>query len=339
MMSQSTAKIKMGLYNVENLFLMFDHPIPKNFNTLSEIEWQKLSTSVYDNKPLEKCKEIAKIIQQNKPDIMMVCEVGGLESLKNFNDLFLASEYTCALIEGNSSRHIDVGYLIKKNLPYFFDILSNKSRPLNFLYPHEVVSQTHGFKIKSPSQTFSRDCVELRLFSKVRDKPFLILLLTHLKSRLDPEKIDPGGTERRAAELKAVVQIYKELEKEFLATPILICGDLNGYAGVPNPDLEFLPIYQDTDLQDIFEVAGVSVDKRSTFYQIKNGGKTEGRQIDYCFIPKKVWPFLSTIEKCFVHNYVNHLGLPLDIPTTMEMKSQLPSDHYPLFFTLENLPI
>ena len=32
----------------------------------------------------------------------------------------------------------------------------------------------------------------------------------HLKSRLDPEKIDPGGYERRAAELKTAVQIYLE---------------------------------------------------------------------------------------------------------------------------------
>lgn len=339
MINQSTTKIRMGLYNVENLFLLFDQPIPPNYKTLAEENWQKLSTSVYQNKPLKKCFEIAKIIKNNNPDIMMFCEVGGLESLKNFNDLFLNSEYLCALIEGNSNRHIDVGYLIKKNPTFYFELISNKNRSLHFLYPHEITSQVHGFKIKAASHTFSRDCVELRLFSKFREKPFLILLLTHLKSRLDPEKIDPGGTERRAAELKTVIEIYKELEKEFQDSPVLICGDLNGYAGKLNPDLEFLPIYQQTDLQDIFEVANVSIDKRSTFYQIKNGGKVDGRQIDYCFIPKKLWRHLSSTEKCFVHTYTNELGVPLDPPTNMEMKSHLPSDHYPLFFTLENLPV
>jgi hypothetical protein len=330
--------MKLGLYNVENLFLLFDHPIPENFQTLTEPEWQKLSTSVYDNKPLRKCLEIAKLILLEQPDIVMLCEVGGLESLKNFNVLFLQSNYSCILIEGNSDRNIDIGYLIKKTQSYFFDIISNKNRPLNFLYPHEITSQNHGFKIKSSSHTFSRDCAELRLFSKDRSKPFLIILLMHLKSRLDPERIDPGGVERRGAELKMAITIYKELENEFPTCPILFCGDLNGYAGKTTPDTEFLPIYQETDLQDIFEIAGLSTENRSTFYQIKNGGKVDGKQIDYCFLPKKVWPYLNS-QRCYVYKYTDHQGLQLNTPTSMESKSLLPSDHYPLFFTLENLPI
>lgn len=338
MTDKSTLKIKFSLYNVENLFLLFDHPIPENFEQLSEPDWQKLSSSVYYNKPLRKCLEIAKLILKNDPDIVMLCEVGGLESLKNFSKFFLDSSYSCVLIEGNSDRNIDIGYLIKKNQPYFFDIISNKNRPLNFLYPHELVSQKHGFKIKSPSQTFSRDCAELRLFKSNRSKPFLIILLTHLKSRLDPEKIDPGGSERRAAELKMALVIYKELEKEFPTCPILFCGDLNGYAGVPTPDSEFLPLYQETDLQDVLEVAGLTIDNRYTFYQIKNGGKVEGKQIDYCFLPKKAWPNLIKQES-FVYRYTNHLDQQINIPNSIEAKGILPSDHYPLFFTLENIII
>lgn len=338
MTNNATENIKMGLYNVENLFLMFDHPIPDNFTSLSEPEWQKLSTSIYDNKPLTKCLEIAKIIKEKQPDLMMFCEVGGLESLKNFNQLFLQETYSCILIEGNSNRNIDVGYLVKKNCPYFFDVVSNKNRPIHFLYPHEVTSVKHGFKVKAESHTFSRDCIELHLFKKKRENPFLILLLTHLKSRLDPERIDPGGAERRAAELKAIVSIYKELEIQHPKTPILVCGDLNGFAGKPNTDPEFLPIYDQTSLQDVLEVARISPDKRSTFYQIKNGGKVEGKQIDYCFIPKLIWGNLKT-DDCSVYLYKDRFGLPMDPPTNMEIKSNLPSDHYPLFFTLENLAI
>lgn len=338
MMNNATVNIRLGLYNVENLFLLFDHPIPPNFKSISEGEWQKLSTSIYDNKPLAKCLEIARIIALNDPDIVMLCEVGGLESLKNFNTLFLDSKYSCVLLEGNSNRNIDVGYLVRKELTYFYDVVSNKTRPLNFLYPHEVLSQQHGFKIKAASHTFSRDCVELRLFTTDREKPFLITLLTHLKSRLDPEKIDPGGAERRAAELKTVISIYKDLEQQYPNTPVLVCGDLNGYAGKPTPDLEFLPIYQETDLQDVFEVAGISVEKRSTFYQVRNGARTEGKQIDYCFLPRKLWPHLSK-KDCSVFLYTDRNGLVMNPPTTMELKSQLPSDHYPIFFTLENLQV
>lgn len=337
-MNKSTLKIKLCLFNVENLFLMFDHPIPENFENLTEPDWQKLSTSVYDNKPLKKCQEIAKLLLSELPDIVMVCEVGGLESLKNFNQLFLNSSYSCVLIEGNSDRNIDIGFLIKKEQSYFYDIATNKNRPLNFLYPHEIVSQQNGFKIKVASHTFSRDCAELRLFTKDRKDPFLIILLTHLKSRLDPERIDPGGTERRGAELRTAIAIYKELEAELPNCPILFCGDLNGFAGKQSPDPEFLPIYQETDLQDIFEVAGISVENRSTFYQIRNGGKADGKQIDYCFLPQKIWPYLNK-DQTYVYKYKDHLGLQINTPTSIEAKGLLPSDHYPLFFTLEKLPV
>ena len=70
-----------------------------------------------------------------------------------------------------------------------------------------------------------RDCAELRLYSPDCRQLSLIILLTHLKSRLDPEKIDPGGIERRAAELRTAVHIYNELRAEWPDTPIIFAGD------------------------------------------------------------------------------------------------------------------
>ncbi len=345
--SNSPIDLRFGLFNAENLFLLFDHPIPSHFQKLSEAQWQKLSASVYENKPLQKCIQIANIIKENKPDIMMLCEVGGLESLKNFNHLFLDSHYSVALIEGNSDRNIDVGFLIKKTQNFYFDLSTNKNRPLHFLYPHESVSQKNGYPVKATTQLFSRDCAELKLFKTDRNDPFLIILLTHLKSRLDPERIDPGGTERRAAELQTTIQIYKELKQKFSNASIILAGDMNGYAGrgtttalenFPATDAEFLSIYSETDLQDIFEVAGVSLDKRSTFYQIKNGQKIEGKQIDYCFLSQALHAYLNK-KSCMTYRFKDEFGFALDTPTSLDAKGKLPSDHYPLFFTLENLPI
>lgn len=329
--------LKVGLFNAENLFLLFDQPIPPHYLKLNEIQWQKLSASVYENKPLHKCIEIANLIKENDPDILMLCEVGGHESLKNFNELFLDSKYLVALVEGNSDRHIDVGFLIKKNQSFYFDLTSNKNRPLHFLYPHDVTSIKTGYPTKGNTLYFSRDCVELRLFNNDRTKPFLIFLLTHLKSRLDPERIDPGGVERRTAELRTAIDIYKELRTQFPETPILFAGDLNGFAGKQSPDIEFLPIYQETDLQDVFEVAGVNSEKRSTFFQVKNGGKADGKQIDFCFLSENLHTHLVK-NSCAVYLYKDAFGFPLDTPTTLESKGKLPSDHYPIFFNLENLP-
>jgi hypothetical protein len=251
---------------------------------------------------------------------------------------FLDSHYLVALIEGNSDRHIDVGYLVKKNLPFYFDLTSNKNRPLNFLYSHETTSQRTGYPLKGTTHFFSRDCAELRLFKSDKSNPFMIILLTHLKSRLDPDRIDPGGTERRSAELRTALDIYKETQKKFPEAAILFAGDMNGYAGKTITDPEFAAIYVETDLQDVLEVAKVSADKCWTFFQIKNGQKAEGKQIDYCFIPDRLIPQLK-VDSTFVYKYKDEFGFALDTPRTLEEKSKLPSDHYPLFFTLEKLKI
>lgn len=336
--NQSDIKLKFGLYNVENLFLIFDQEVPPHYQKLNEAQWQKLSESIYETKPLKKCLQMAQLIKEQSPDIMMLCEIGGAESLNNFNKLFLDDQYHTALIEGNSDRNIDVGFLIKKNLPFFFEILSNKNRPLNFLYPHEQTSQKTGYPIKDSTQYFSRDCAELHLFNRDRNQPFLILLLTHLKSRLDPERIDPGGVERRTAELKTCLSIYNELRKQFPKTPLILSGDMNGYAGKDQTDSEFEPLYSETDLLDVLEIANVNPEKRSTFYQIKNGGRAEGKQIDYCFLGSSLHALLNPTT-AQVYRYKDEFGFEIQSPRSMDDKLQLPSDHYPIFFELVNLKI
>ena len=119
--NDSTLNLKFALLNAENLFLLFDKKPDAHVLKLEEVQWQKLSTSVYENKPLRKLLELQKVILEINPDILMLCEVGGEESLKNFNELFLGNQYYTALMEGNSDRNIDIGFLIKKSLPFLIN--------------------------------------------------------------------------------------------------------------------------------------------------------------------------------------------------------------------------
>ena len=333
-----TLNLKFCLLNAENLFLLFDQPMPKNFEKMEEAQWQKLSNSVYENKPLFKLQHLARTLLDINADIVMLCEVGGLESLKNFNTLFLKDEYSPILIEGNSDRNIDVGFLVRKNLSFYFDLLTHKNRDLNFLYPHERESVAKNYPVKIQSHKLSRDCAELRLFQRDLNKPFLILLLTHLKSPLDPERIDPNGTERRTAELKTCLEIYTELQIQYPDCPIVFAGDFNGQASSTQTDREFIRIYDTTTLKDIFELANVSSDNRSTFYQVRSGLRSEGRQIDYCFLPEKFKELLnfSSVAVC---DFKDEFGSPLKKPETLEQKMALPSDHYPVVFALEKIRI
>jgi exonuclease III len=330
-----TLNLKFCFVNAENMFLMFDEVPTAESLKLDEAKWQRLSTSVYENKSLQKCLELAKALKEINADIVMLCEVGGFESLKNFNELFLGSAYSPVLTEGNSDRNIDVGFLIRKNLPFYFDLQSNKNRPINYLYPHERDSMN---KAPSTSHKFSRDVAELRLFKNDVEKPFLGILLTHLKSRLDPEGIDPGGFERRHAELKTLLEIYKEFVQKHPQVPLLVAGDFNGNATLTNTDEEFKPLYAETKLKDVLELAGVTSENRSTFYQVRSTSRTEGRQIDFCFFNPELAKYLKD-KSAYVYRYKDEFGLDIGVPMTLDAKLKLPSDHYPIVFELMNLKI
>lgn len=335
--------IKFCFLNAENLFLLFDEAPTAEALKLDETKWQRLSTSTYENKPLSKCLELAKTLKDIDADVVMLCEVGGVESLKNFNELFLNSAYSPILTEGNSNRNIDVGFLIRKNMPFYFDLQSNKNRLINYLYPHERTSMDNNYpvsSVKNPatSHKFSRDVAELRLFKKDVEKPFLGILLTHLKSRLDPEGIDPGGFERRQAELQALVEIYKEFEAKHPGTPVMVVGDFNGNASAQSPDEEFKALYEKTELKDVLELSNVTTENRATFYQVRSSSRTEGRQIDFCFLS----PLLAKELKpntSYVYRYKDEFGMSVGIPMTLDAKLRLPSDHYPIVFEIANMKI
>ncbi|NUN06478.1 MAG: hypothetical protein HUU57_12035 [Bdellovibrio sp.] len=337
-----TTNLKFCLLNAENLFLMFDETPGKDIVELKESLWQRLSASVYENKSLKKSQELAKALKEINADVIMLCEVGGFESLKNFNQLFMDDAYSPCLIEGNSERNIDVGFLIRKGLPFYFDLQSNKHRPINYLYPHERESLAHGYPIKSKitggSHKFSRDVAELRIFKSDKENPSMVVLLAHLKSRLDPERIDPNGFERRRAELRTLLEIYNELEAVHPDLPILVAGDFNGNASSINTDEEFKDLYSLTQLKDVLEVAGLSAEQRATFYQVRNGSRADGRQIDFAFMSPHMQKLLKA-QSTSVYRYKDEFGSEYPIPKNLDAKFNLPSDHYPLVFEIENLQL
>ncbi len=317
---------KIVQLNAENLFLFLDDLNAHEWRKMSEKDWQRLSNSTVTNKSLIKSLWLAESLLHIAPDIICMNEVGGLESLTIFAQHFLGGQYVAHMIEGNSDRGIDIGYLVRKDFPLRAELHTHKERPLGFQYPHEVGTAKKTF--------FSRDCAELRLYNGASTRPELVLLLVHLKSKLDPENMDPMGRERRRAEFNTLVDIYNEVRAEFTPkVPVAIAGDFNGCARPDQLSEEFEKLGT-TDWSSVVELAGISDENAATQVQFTRGGKINYLQIDYIFISPELKPHL-VLEAVGVYRYHSDLKVELKLPKTLEQRTYMPSDHYPVIATFK----
>jgi endonuclease/exonuclease/phosphatase family metal-dependent hydrolase len=339
MLSRPPNTFKIAQLNAENLFLFLDDPSPRDWSRVSEKEWQRLSRATVPNKPLSKTLWLAEALQDIDADIVCLNEIGGEESLSNFAKYFLQGKYRPHLIEGNSDRGIDIGYLIRADFAAQVELRTHKNRPLGFLYPHEIQSNAH-FAETAPEKIvkthyFSRDCAELRITSPGADRPAVILLLVHLKSKLDPDGIDPEGRGRRQAELNALLDIYRSVRAEFTpAVPVIVAGDFNGCARKSMLSEEFAALAQ-TDLEGVIELAGHRAEAAATQLIFSRSGGCQPMEIDFIFVSPELKEHLI-LEGSEVYRYRSDLRVPLPLPATLEQRLFLPSDHYPVVALFKN---
>lgn len=309
--------LKVMVLNAQDLFLFMDKHNHESSSVmdLTEIKWQLMSSSLFSNKAKEKCQILANTILEANADIVMMTEVGGHESISNFAKFLLRDEYDSYSLPSNSDRGIDLGYLVKKSLGLEISIQSYISHPL-----------------PAPAYKFSRDVLQLTL--KNNHGVLCILLLVHIKSKLNLSKTDFEGRTRRVLEIQGLLEIYEKLTKAYPDKPILIGGDMNGHAGEKDTEEEFKAIYQKTDLKDCAYLARVPEDERFSYIYFNRGGQRFVQQIDYLFISEKFTPLLVP-EETYFPRYKNLEGQLMPIPQRMEQKNTLPSDHYPFLATLK----
>ena len=309
-------KLKVMVLNAQDLFLFMDKHAHSELpiEQLSEIRWQLMSSSLFSNKSKEKCQILAQTILEAQADVVMVTEVGGLESLSNFSRFLLKDDYGPLSLPSNSDRGIDLGYLVKKDLN------------LNASLKDHV-----RYELPAPAYRFSRDVLRLDLTEN--GKPKMIFLLAHIKSKLDLKRSDFEGRSKRTHEVKGLIDIYRKIQEEFPETPILVGGDMNGHAGEVNTEEEFQQIYELTDLKDIAFLAAIPQEDRFSYVYFNRGGNRFEQQIDYLFISERFRQLIEP-EECYFPRYKNLSGAPLPIPRRIEQKNILPSDHYPFVATV-----
>lgn len=290
--------MKICTFNVENLF--FNLP-SKNIDNGELPEYQNYSiyinNEIYTNKNFAKIEEIASYIKDIDADIVGLVEIGGKDSLSNFNKYFLDSAYDCYLIESCSSRPIYTGFLIKKILDFdeinYLDIGNNRKTSRNIMY--------------------------VSLFNKKRN--IANLMVCHLKSQ---RGID-FGIDKRYQEIKYIVEAYQSVPKNI---PFFLMGDFNGIATRNDRQFEYDAIYNETDLIDCLELCNVK--DRGTHISFKNGVLNDS-QLDYIFVNNSAQ---NIIKKAYIYRPKSFDSL-INPKSYEERSKLLPSDHLPLVIEID----
>jgi hypothetical protein len=300
-------------FNMLNLYFRFK-------SLLSEGEAQNSPQRKKDNnqnveKPIEKLQASARIILSADPDILILTEVDNLPSLEKFNQDFLDGRYRSLLFEGNDQRGIDIGFYIKKDLP--FDI---EMRSFSYL------KEDDGSDIP----IFSRDLPVLlfRASGDRKAKPFFAVLGTHLKSKKG-SGLGDGGAAKREKQTLTTVEIIRSLEKEFgQDLPILLGGDFNNEV---HQSPEFKSLYE-AGFQDSLILTGQQPQPTHAYF--RPDGTPDPAQIDSIML-NAAFQKTKALLSSKVLPHLDENNNPLAFPLTFSERETRASDHVPILIELD----
>ncbi len=224
--------MKLATFNAENFYMLLDRDYsPEEFRMLSSEQYMAMNKSIFNpNKDLSKIAEIAKTILEEDFDFVGLCEIGGLETLENFNRHFLDGRYDCFLHQKNSTRGIFVGALVRKGL-----------------FPAVEVKNVEG--------DFSRNLLKIKLSGR---GVTLTVFVLHLKSQYGPDR----GIEKRLQEVERLCASVKR-------TKCIVMGDFNGIVIRGQSQFEFEK-FLELPFRDVLEAMNIPEENRFTHYYFGN---------------------------------------------------------------------
>jgi len=225
--------MKLATFNAENFYLLLDGEYsPEEFRLLSNERYLSMNKSIFNpNKDLSKIAEIAKTIIEEDFDFVGMCEIGGLETLENFNRYFLDGRYDCFLHQKNSNRGIFVGALVKKGL-----------------FPQVEVINVDG--------DFSRNLLKIKLTGR---GVTLTVFVLHLKSQHGSDR----GIEKRLQEIERLCKSVKR-------TRCIVMGDFNGILIRGESQFEFGK-FLELPFRDVLEALDIPEKSRFSHYYFADG--------------------------------------------------------------------
>lgn len=306
---RSLQRLKVMSYNVENFFASTGQIIRERGGV------RRHPFKPASPKPRWAVEGIARAIAGNDPDVIVVVEVEkNIKTLQRFSEDFLGNAYEAFMLPGNDPRGINIGFLVKRDLPLEVVLESHVD--------DTWVDPTRPRRGEQP--LFSRDLPVLSVYAKgfvQRGPPLITILGTHFKSKRDVPG-DPLGNRLRGAQVGRTSSIVSDLLKRWgPGARLLLAGDFNGVVS----DEEEFHTLRASSLRDPFDLLGISRAplERATQSYFPPRGSPIYNQIDYVLASAALAPLVRSAK---VHRYE---GLN-PLPRSFKERRKQPSDHNPV---------
>lgn len=318
------AKTKITTFNCENLFGRYrflDKPwsvYPSGYEKLIQVyDIVSLepgrSGKIKPNAITQEQREsTAKAILETAPDILVVEEIENLPTIRMFNRLYCDNYFDRIIsIEGNDTRGIDLGLLIKRG--FNAEILSIRTHADEALKGKFLKSSSRLDTSSTSEAIFSRDCLEVDI--KINSK-VITLLANHFKAQDETQ----ASTKKRINQSQRVKELAAKAINDG-KMPIVL-GDLNIDIHQANYDNSLDEIYTYNKLKDPFKDIP-SVDLWTHYYS----SKKKVSRLDYILVDERL-DITSTefFRKGLTPKCKQYTGPHL---STMEGNDLEASDHCP----------
>lgn len=276
--------LRIGTYNVENLFDRFNDPYEK-----SDDPWEAFSSRP---KGMDDLYELGSRVRSSRVDVLALQEVENYGALRDFVKGHVGPEYKTrdgiVSVQSNDPRGIDLGLLSKL--------------PVGRIISHRYAKTPSG-----RSLAFSRDCLEIELLDK-NGEVALTVYNSHLKSKYSrfnpltqPDKYAEDqlkSVERRKEQAEKTIEIVKA-SRNINKDLFVIIGDMNDTPDSDSlkPFLKTSNALKLTSALNSIEQSNVDSDstkrrKRDTHKwtrKVDDKNFTTYSQIDYILCSKALW--------------------------------------------------
>lgn len=316
---KSVRRLRVMSYNVLNLFT--------HVGSHSRIDAENLvpkEGSAQQPKSRHDLEHIQRTIAESHSDIVVLQEVESKQALvegliagKNFG------KYKAYLTEGNDGRGIDVGFLVRNDLPLTVEMRS--------------FVQTKAFDPveQRDVKVFSRDFPLLILRNSDTNETVLVVAGVHAKSQRDRPG-DPKSSQLRQLQFQTKTEILNLVKTEFGdQAPIVVAGDFN--TDVQN-SRDHEPLAE--AMRSAFEVAELSTPREDRITHTYHPRDQNGvdlpavmSQMDEILVSPSL---AQKVREATVVRYLHPTTRqPLPFAQTYAERKKQPSDHLPILIELD----